>query len=181
MIKLKQGFNALILCVVVLFCSAAKANKSNIETSGDIGVVMLPALAWGLSQWQDDKEGQNEFYWSLASTLVATELLKYSIHEERPDSSGNDSFPSGHTSLSFQAATYVQQRYGWKIAIPFYTMATYVGWSRIHSDKHYTKDVLAGALIGIISAHYFTHPYKGVSILPYSENGEIGLNFRVDF
>lgn len=164
----------------LLLTSTAQA-KSNIELSGDVGAVMLPALAWGLSQLEGDKQGQTEFYWSLGSTLVTTELLKHTINERRPNGKDNNSFPSGHTSVSFQSATYVQQRYGWKTSLPFYAVASYVGWSRVHSDEHYTKDVLAGALLGIVNARYFTHPYHGVYIQPYGGAGGVGVNLHMKF
>ncbi|WP_228730399.1 phosphatase PAP2 family protein [Shewanella yunxiaonensis] len=171
---------ASLLCGVLLFSFNTQA-KSTVETSSDVGLVLIPAMAWGLSQWKEDSEGQHQLYWSLGSTLVTTELLKYAIHERRPDGSGNDSFPSGHTSLTFSAATYVQQRYGWKTSLPFYAAATYVGWSRVDSDKHYTKDVLAGALIGYLNARYFTEPYHGVQVSAYSDAGSIGLNLHMAF
>jgi membrane-associated phospholipid phosphatase len=39
--------------------------------------------------------------------------LKHSVHERRPDGSGNDSFPSGHAAVSFAAAATIHRRYGW--------------------------------------------------------------------
>lgn len=47
-------------------------------------------------------------------------------------------------------ATIVSRHYGWKKAIPAYAAASYVGASRMRSQKHHLTDVLAGATIGFI-------------------------------
>jgi membrane-associated phospholipid phosphatase len=173
-------FTAALLGGAMMYNVSAQA-ASTIEISGDAGLVLVPALAWGMSEWRNDDEGQQQFYWSMGSTLLTTELLKYTIHERRPDGDGNDSFPSAHTSLTFSAATYIQQRYGWKSALPFYAAASYVGWTRVQSERHHTKDVLAGALIGYLNARYFTEPYHGVQVSAYAEGGSIGLNLHMAF
>jgi len=47
---------------------------------------------------------------SWAATLGATEALKRITQVERPDRSNHESFPSGHASHAFAAATYVATR-----------------------------------------------------------------------
>lgn len=74
------------------------------------------------------------------------------------------SFPSGHASFAFQAATfsvlYLQAKFLPKyrdhllvpvIQVIIMVMATYTAVSRIMDNKHHPTDVLAGTLIGIIS------------------------------
>ncbi|WP_052074511.1 phosphatase PAP2 family protein [Shewanella mangrovi] len=178
--SLPLTLNAALLCATAFLTQNALA-ASTVETSGDIGLVAIPVAAWGLSQLKDDSEGQYQLYWGVGATFLTTELLKYTIHERRPDGSDNDSFPSGHTSISFAAATYVQQRYGWKTSIPFYAAATYVGWSRVDSDRHYTKDVVAGALVGYLNARYFTEPFHGVQVAAYSEGDAVGIKLHMAF
>ncbi|MBQ0024223.1 MAG: phosphatase PAP2 family protein [Bacteroidales bacterium] len=80
--------------------------------------------------------------------------LKYALGRERPDKSENTSFPSGHTVKAFTAATVLQKEYGWKypwIGFCGYATASAVGFSRILNNKHWGTDVLAGALVGIVS------------------------------
>lgn len=60
------------------------------------------------------------------------------------------SFPSGHASAGFAAATLLADgrkapwRYGW------YGLAAVVAASRIHTRSHHASDVLAGAALGLV-------------------------------
>lgn len=169
----------LLLLFLVINPAAA---KSNLEKSGDIVHLLIPASAFGATLIvEDNYQGS----WQLVKTGVASRLtvetLKYTVDKDRPDNSGDDSFPSGHTADSFAAATFIQQRYGWKWAIPAYLGATFVGYSRVESDKHYIEDVLMGAAIGIISGVYFTEPYAGVKITPTVNNKQLGVSFSGTF
>jgi membrane-associated phospholipid phosphatase len=85
-----------------------------------------------------------------------TELIKVSVGRERPNGQDNKSFPSGHTSNAFAMATVAQRHYGWKIGIPAYGLAGLMGISRIHEDKHWLSDVVAGATLGYIAGRTVT-------------------------
>ena len=52
--------------------------------------------------------------------------------------------------MTFAAATVLQQHLGWKAAVPTYTLATYVAMSRLHDNRHFLSDVVAGAAEGVI-------------------------------
>jgi membrane-associated phospholipid phosphatase len=80
-----------------------------------------------------------------------TQILKVTVGRERPDGSDNQSFPSGHTSQAFAMASVAQHHYGWKIGVPAYALAGLMGASRIHEDKHWLSDVVAGAALGYIA------------------------------
>jgi membrane-associated phospholipid phosphatase len=79
-----------------------------------------------------------------------TEIIKVAVGRERPNGQDNKSFPSGHTSQAFAMASVAQQHYGWKIGVPAYALAGLMGASRIHEDKHWLSDVVAGAALGAI-------------------------------
>jgi undecaprenyl-diphosphatase len=60
------------------------------------------------------------------------------------------SFPSGHASAGFTAATLLAdgQRRPWRWG--WYGLAAVVASSRIHTRSHHASDVLAGAALGLV-------------------------------
>jgi membrane-associated phospholipid phosphatase len=97
--------------------------------------------------------------------LGLVEITKRATHHLRPDGSDYRSFPSGHTSQAFLAASIVHtelrdksQWYG----IGAYAVATSVGAFRMLNNKHWESDVFAGAGYGILSAHlaYLSHRHR---------------------
>jgi membrane-associated phospholipid phosphatase len=89
----------------------------------------------------------------VSANLVAQTLtigMKTAVRRGRPDGT-EFSFPSGHASTTFAAATVLQRHFGWKAGVPAYAMASYVAASRIHDKRHFLSDVTFGAAVGIVS------------------------------
>jgi len=149
-------------------------NNNSIAKIGDILQVAIPSIAYGTTLYLKDKKGEIEFYKSFATNEIITYGLKYSVNKKRPNG-GKHSFPSGHTSASFQGATFIYKRYGLKYAIPAYLGATFVGYSRVKVKAHYTIDVVAGAVIGSLSSYYFTTKYKNLEVKPVVMNNRYGI------
>lgn len=95
--------------------------------------------------------------------IAVTQALKYIVNRDRPfttypditlkTGAGDPSFPSGHTSASFAAATTLSLNYPeWYVIVPSFAWAGTVGYSRMHLGAHYPSDVLGGAVIGSASA-----------------------------
>jgi undecaprenyl-diphosphatase len=64
---------------------------------------------------------------------------------------GSSSFPSGHAASAFAFATGAAVAQP-MLSAPLRTLATLVGYSRVHTGVHYPADVLAGAFIGVSAA-----------------------------
>lgn len=65
----------------------------------------------------------------------------------RPDSF---SFPSGHSSSAFAAATGLTVSKKARFIVPGYVLAALIAFSRIYVHVHYPTDVIFGALFGIV-------------------------------
>lgn len=62
------------------------------------------------------------------------------------------SFPSGHTSQAFFLASLFIHHFelGFLSYLPLFGLAALVGFTRIYIGMHYPRDVLAGAILGVI-------------------------------
>jgi membrane-associated phospholipid phosphatase len=110
-----------------------------------------------------------------------TSLIKLSASRTRPDGSNNLSFPSGHTASAFATATVLERNFGWKVGIPAYAAAAFVGASRIQSQKHYLSDVAFGAAIGILAGRTVTIGPKEArfAVAPFAVDGGGGVGFTL--
>jgi membrane-associated phospholipid phosphatase len=150
--------HTLVGWVVAACCGGACAQQaadtsSDHRRAGDVLSFALPAGV-AVSVWLNDRrsppaDGERgelmQFAGSFAATLAVTEVLKRTVRSERPDGRDNLSFPSGHASRAFAAASFVHSRHGWETAWPLYAAAGYVGWTRVDSKRHRWGDV-AGSL-----------------------------------
>lgn len=148
--------------------------RKAIETSTDVLMLVAPAAGFIGSLAIKDYRGTKQIVLSGATSLAVTYILKYSIKKERPDHSDKHSFPSAHTSIAFQGASFIQRRYGWKWGVPAYLLSAYVGWGRTYAKKHDWWDVAAGAAIGTASTYIFTRPFAkkhNLTLAPAMFNG----------
>ncbi len=130
----------------------------------------------GSELFVDDADARGELrntlglYKTLVYTQVATQTIKNLVHRVRPDGSDDKSFFSGHTSISFAAAAFLQREAddalkNWEAledtpllrnalrigsATVLYGWSGYVGYSRMRDNKHFLSDVAVGALIGAV-------------------------------
>lgn len=132
------------------------------------GIIPLPVA--GFLFWHGAASGdayQRQVGWSMfkamAISSVYAQVLKHIFHRHRPET-GHDSrqwdgpfrvrehtsFPSGHTTLAFSAASVVAHAYSYKKWVPVtaYTLAGLAGLSRVYDNKHWISDVFAGAVLG---------------------------------
>ncbi|WP_316823867.1 phosphatase PAP2 family protein [Pedobacter miscanthi] len=127
---------------------------------------------------------------SAAIMGVSTHFVKQGVGRMRPDASGTNSFPSGHTASAFMAAEFLHQEYKdvnpW-IGYAGYFVATATGTLRMYNNKHWFSDVVAGAGFGIASTKiaYLIYPYMkslftskkegNFTLMPFHQPGSTGL------
>lgn len=110
----------------------------------------------GRNGWDNFWEGAESF----AVTAALTSSLKLLVGRHRPGG-GTHSFPSGHTSAAFAAATLIDANAGGAVGVSSYGLAALTGYSRMDAKRHYPSDVLAGAAIGILSAQVMDYLHWG--------------------
>ena len=123
-----------------------------------IGVVFL---LFGLKNKKWSVRGGMVLCSLAANFLACNVVLKPLIDRTRPyyvldytpliPPVGDASFPSGHTSASFAAATAIYA-INKKWGITAYIFAAVMGFSRLYLGVHFPTDVLAGALVGTAAA-----------------------------
>jgi len=138
---------------------------SNTTTEVSFGI---PLIMGGVALFtSDDDLLKNALYIGVSIGVggVITQALKYSINRPRPialndptliayEGETDLSFPSGHTSLAFSAATALCLKYPkWYVIVPSSLWACSVGYSRMNLGVHYPSDVVAGAIVGAGSAY----------------------------
>jgi len=186
MCTLISSTKRITVSLICLLFSLHVNAKSNTEQAGDLLQYAIPLISFSSTLLIEDNEqehytGSIAFIKSAFTAQLSALALKKSINAQRPNGECCDSFPSGHTTLAFMGASFIQFRYGLKYAIPAYVAASYVGYSRVHTNKHYTRDVVAGAVVGVLSSYIFTEKYHGVAITPYAYNKEFGIQINADF
>ncbi|MFQ5823037.1 MAG: phosphatase PAP2 family protein [bacterium] len=118
------------------------------------------------------------------TTVLITGTTKIIVQRTRPNGENNLSFPSGHTSGMFTVASVLDKRYGYKVGIPSYLLAGFVGISRIKMQKHFPTDVIAGAALGIIVGRSFVpskNNNKSAAVLPVFYRNYVGISYQVHF
>ena len=161
-----------------LLLSPSLFAKGAAQKLGDFLAASIPLSAYASTLYLEDKEGQYQFYRSYGATMLTTLALKYTIREKRPDNPARDSFPSGHTSSAFAGAAFIHRRYGFKYALLPYMGALFTGYSRVHAHRHYTRDVVAGALIGMAAGWYLVDSRKDLILTPLYNTNRKGVQIK---
>ncbi len=92
-------------------------------------------------------------------------------HSFHPFNKNFESFPSGHSTNAWAAATGIASHYdNWIVPTIAYSIAAGVSFSRVNDKAHFFSDVLAGALIGRAVA-------KSIAI-GHIHGGRIAMNIR---
>ena len=122
-------------------------------------------IIWGLIKKNKISRNNGLFILTILTINgMISYLLKISFDRDRPFKAydfiekisvgGSSSFPSGHTisaiTLALAVSLLYKNRY---IQTLVFAWAILVGYSRMHCGVHYFTDVMAGAMIGLITTY----------------------------
>ena len=170
----------LITVITILCCSNAYADSANTwNTISDLLGYGMPLVALGLSIDQEDESGALQLGASLGTSVGTSLVLKKAFPKDRPDGSGNDSFPSDHTAIAFSSARYMTKRYDTN-RYYWYAAATITGIARVQADKHTWSDVVAGGAIGYLSSEIWTSQ-KDRQLAVFPQPGGLVVSYRQQF
>lgn len=116
-------------------------------------------IALGFLLYHKNKQFITCFIGGGASVYVINTIIKKIVHRDRPFIANNNiiplvsessySFPSGHSSSAFFAAT-ILTFYFPKYRVWFFILAFLIAFSRIYVGVHYFSDVAFGAVEGVL-------------------------------
>lgn len=99
--------------------------------------------------------------------------------------SGNEfkSFPSGHTTVAFAAATVYAMEYKKTIIVPIvsYAAASLVGLSRITENKHWATDVVIGATLGYLCGRQVVNNYHRYARIKSPKKNTTSVRLNVTY
>jgi len=142
--------------------------------------------------------GRDAIEAELIAAGLITPALKKIFGRERPIqggdgdeykafASGDNSFPSGHSTEAFALASVLSARsQGWVIPVVSYTLASSVAFARVNDRAHFASDVLAGALIGTVVGRTVVHRHMPETgkiswmLVPLQTKGATGIAVRFE-
>ena len=143
------------------------ARSASNFASGSGNIIYL-AAAVGLPLLSDGSHGTNHALRAadaIGTSVILAEGLKALVREKRPDANTHDSFPSGHATAAFAAATVESDLHPHEA--PFWFLgATLISYSRVRLHRHYDRDVIAGALLGYGTARLELSAPRGLLLSP---------------
>lgn len=180
-------------CLDRIFMNPYSKKLDYIATGAEIALLLSPAIlmATDNSQWLTIGTMYAEtFLWAYG----LKELGKFAVNRARPymyfegypqesieDYDWANSFPSGHTTLSFAGASFTgyvfskyfpNSKWKWLVTGTSFAAASAVGIFRMMSGNHFLTDVLAGAAIGTLCG--FAVPFLH-TLYPQNKNVQISV------
>ncbi len=144
----------------------------------------LPAVAalggiWIPARLRNDAAGRREAGAMLEAAVfatTATELLTKVSGRRQPNNGSRndfhergDAFPSGHTAFAFAVGTVLAEsatgRHRWLQRLLGYGIGVGTAYQRLHHNEHWLSDTVAGAAMGIGTAHFLASRHEGTTLL----------------
>lgn len=190
MTKKRTGAALLLALSLAAPLTSAHADSNSGEAKFASGAGNLIYLGAGtlLPLLEDGKDGKEHALRTGDAALTATvitEVLKHVVREKRPHSQERTSFPSGHATAAFAVAT-MESHYHPKQSLLWYGGATLIAASRVQLHRHFTHDVIGGALVGYFTSKWELHRPRGLLLAPFihgesAKHASTGISFTHTF
>jgi len=163
------------------------------EFGNPLAVVPVTGI-FAVSLLTPNRRFQDAAFTSLESWFYATGIttgIKIFLGRHRPETgsgsrhfspfSGNDSFPSGHTTAIFAVITPWVMYFPNVATFSLFALGTSTAIARVARNKHWPTDVIAGAAVGVLTARFLSrrhlHAASGtnLSVVPVLAPGASGL------
>ncbi|GAB6169379.1 phosphatase PAP2 family protein [Clostridium carnis] len=164
MIQSISNIDISILMIIREYLSSPLMDKvmKILSTLGNIGFIWIVIGIILLLNKKYRKIGIILLLSLLLGSILGEGIIKKLVQRPRPflnlenitliiNAPSTYSFPSGHTASSFAAAV-VLGKYFEKEKYIFYLLACGIAFSRMYLFVHYPSDVVAGIILGVISA-----------------------------
>ena len=157
---------------------------------------------WGYAHLIDSHAGESEAWNMLESgglSFVSAYALKYIVRRPRPDATtdpnhligGGDSFPSEHVTAAFAVGTVLAEsgnpEFRWIRRTIGYGVGFGTAYLRMKHNAHWLSDTVAGAALGMASAHFVMNrsaqreEEEGTEMSLVPVQGGVMLAFSTDF
>ncbi|WP_010299370.1 phosphatase PAP2 family protein [Candidatus Odyssella thessalonicensis] len=180
----------LILSSLACSCYGKTTTASRMA---DIGQFINPALGLGLTVIKEDEAGLFQCLYSVVLNMAVTAGIKAGVNQihkgddpinKRPNGKPYN-FPSGHTSSAAVGAAFIFLRYGIEYAALPFVITGITAAGRVQSHKHSEAGVMAGLMVGALSAFIFTKKFyeknRSLTILPVTSKEFNGLKISYRF
>lgn len=139
------------------------------DTQDAIPTAVVFGGTWALALLTQDRDGYREG-WAMVEAAALSGVtgyaLKYATGRQRPGDTtdpnewfkGGDSFPSLHSTVSFAIGTVLAESgnddYRFLRRLLGYGIGVATSYERLRHNAHWLSDTVAGAALGISSAHF---------------------------
>lgn len=176
------------ILILMLCFSSVGAKQTTAGRIADIGQIANPVIGLALTVMKEDEPGMFQWLYSTVTNAVLTAAIKGATNKihggrdpmnKRPNGKPHN-FPSGHTSAASVGANFIALRYGFTYAIVPYVILGLTAAGRVQVHKHTEAGVIAGAMVGLLSAFIFTKTYvekkQTLTIAPVASKDFRGLH-----
>jgi membrane-associated phospholipid phosphatase len=173
------------------------------DTQDAIPTVAVFLLTWGGAELTGSSGGKSEawaMFEAAAFSGVTAYGLKYVAGREGPFETSNPnewfkggagSFPSFHTTTAFAVGTVLAEsgsdQYRWLRYLIGYGLGVGTAYERLKHNAHWLSDTVAGASLGIASAHFaMNHTYGAaaeksrISVIPVDRGVMVAYTLQLD-